>query len=99
MQRVAIARAMAQEPTLMLADEPAANLDPVLSEEVMRTLRRFNDTDGVTVVINIHTLELARQYARRIIAFRRGRLVFDGTPAELTDELVDEIYERKEMLA
>lgn len=99
MQRVAIARAMAQEPTLMLADEPAANLDPVLSEEVMRTLRRFNDTDGVTVVINIHTLELARQYARRIIAFRRGRLVFDGTPADLTDELVDEIYERKEMLA
>jgi phosphonate transport system ATP-binding protein len=99
MQRVAIARAMAQEPTLILADEPAANLDPVLSEEVMRTLRRFNDTDGVTVVINIHTLELARQYARRIIAFRRGRLVFDGTPQELTEELVDEIYERKEMLA
>lgn len=99
MQRVAIARAMAQEPTLILADEPAANLDPVLSEEVMRTLRRFNDTDGVTVVINIHTLELARQYARRIIAFRRGRLVFDGTPEELTEELVDEIYERKEMLA
>lgn len=99
MQRVAIARAMAQEPTLILADEPTANLDPVLSEEVMRTLRRFNDTDGVTVVINIHTLELARQYARRIIAFRRGRLVFDGTPEELTEELVDEIYERKEMLA
>lgn len=99
MQRVAIARAIAQEPTLILADEPAANLDPVLSEEVMRTLRRFNDTDGVTVVINIHTLELARQYARRIIAFRRGRLVFDGTPEELTEELVDEIYERKEMLA
>ncbi|MER3479337.1 MAG: phosphonate ABC transporter ATP-binding protein [Meiothermus sp.] len=99
MQRVAIARAMAQEPTLMLADEPAANLDPVLSEEVMRTLRRFNEADGVTVVINIHTLELARQYARRIVAFRRGRLVFDGTPADLTDELVDEIYERKEMLA
>ncbi|PZA06088.1 MULTISPECIES: phosphonate ABC transporter ATP-binding protein [unclassified Meiothermus] len=98
-QRVAIARAMAQEPTLILADEPAANLDPVLSEEVMRTLRHFNATDGVTVVINIHTLELARQYARRIIAFRRGRLVFDGAPQELTEELVDGIYERKEMLA
>ena len=99
MQRVAIARAMAQEPTLMLADEPAANLDPVLSEEVMYTLRKFNDQDGVTVMINIHALDLALKYAKRIIAFRRGYLVFDGTPTQLSDDLVDEIYERKEMLA
>lgn len=99
MQRVAIARAMAQEPTLMLADEPAANLDPVLSEEVLYTLRKFNEQDGVTVVINIHALDLALKYAKRIIAFRRGSLVFDGVPAQLTDDLVDDIYERKEMLA
>lgn len=99
MQRVAIARAMAQEPTLMLADEPAANLDPVLSEEVLYTLRKFNEQDGVTVVINIHALDLALKYAKRIIAFRRGSLVFDGAPAQLTDDLVDDIYERKEMLA
>ncbi len=99
MQRVAIARAMAQEPSLMLADEPAANLDPVLSEEVMITLKRFNLQDGVTVVINIHALDLALKYAKRIIAFKRGRLVFDGTPAQLTDDLVDDIFERKEMLA
>jgi len=99
MQRVAIARAMAQEPTLMLADEPAANLDPVLSEEVMITLRRFNQQDGVTVVVNIHALDLAVKYAKRIIAFKRGRLVFDGTPAQLGSDLVDDIYERKEMLA
>lgn len=98
MQRVAIARAMAQEPALMLADEPAANLDPVLSEEVMRTLKHFNEQDGVTVVINIHALDLAVKYAKRIIAFQRGRLVFDGTPEQLTDDLVDDIYERKEML-
>jgi phosphonate transport system ATP-binding protein len=98
MQRVAIARAMAQEPTLILADEPAANLDPVLSEEVMRILRRYNEELGVTVVINIHSLDLALQYAKRIIAFKRGLLVFDGTPKELTDDLVDDIYERKEML-
>jgi phosphonate transport system ATP-binding protein len=98
MQRVAIARAMAQEPTLILADEPAANLDPVLSEEVMRILRRYNDQQGVTVVINIHSLDLALQYAKRIIAFKRGYLVFDGTPGELSDDLVDDIYERKEML-
>lgn len=99
MQRVAIARAMAQEPALILADEPAANLDPVLSEEVMRTLRRFNSEQGVTVVINIHALDLALKYARRIIAFKRGGLVFDGTPAELTEEMISDIYERKEMLA
>ncbi|RIH81413.1 Methionine import ATP-binding protein MetN 2 [Calidithermus terrae] len=98
-QRVAIARAMAQEPRLMLADEPAANLDPVLSEEVMRILKRFNEQLGMTVVINIHALDLALKYAKRIIAFRRGELVFDGTAAELSDELVDEIYERKEMAA
>ena len=99
MQRVAIARAMAQEPTLILADEPAANLDPVLSEEVMRTLRRFNSEEGVTVVINIHALDLALKYARRIIAFKRGSLVFDGAPAELSEETISDIYERKEMLA
>ncbi|RIH86048.1 phosphonate ABC transporter ATP-binding protein [Calidithermus roseus] len=99
MQRVAIARAMAQEPRLMLADEPAANLDPVLSEEVMRILKRFNEQLGMTVVINIHALDLALEYARRIIAFKKGELVFDGTAAELTDELVDEIYERREMAA
>jgi phosphonate transport system ATP-binding protein len=98
-QRVAIARAMAQEPRLMLADEPAANLDPVLSEEVMRILRRFNEQLGMTVVINIHALDLALKYAKRIIAFRRGELVFDGTAAELSDAMVDEIYERKEMAA
>ncbi|GIW27326.1 MAG: phosphonates import ATP-binding protein PhnC [Meiothermus sp.] len=98
-QRVAIARAMAQQPTLMLADEPAANLDPVLSEEVMRTLKRFNEQDGVTVVINIHALDLALKYAKRIIAFKRGRLVFDGPPAQLSEAMVDDLYERKEMLA
>jgi phosphonate transport system ATP-binding protein len=98
-QRVAIARAMAQEPRLMLADEPAANLDPVLSEEVMRILRRFNEQLGMTVVINIHALDLALAYARRIIAFKKGELVFDGTAAELSDDIVDEIYERKEMAA
>jgi len=98
-QRVAIARAMAQEPELILADEPAANLDPVLSEEVMRILKGFNETLGVTVVVNIHTLELARKYARRIVAFRRGRVVFDGAPEALGEDLVDEIYERKETWA
>lgn len=97
-QRVAIARAMAQEPWLMLADEPAANLDPVLSEEVMRILKRFNEEDGVTVAINIHALDLALKYAKRIIAFKRGALVFDGTAHQLTDPLIDDIFERKELL-
>ncbi|RMH54975.1 MAG: phosphonate ABC transporter ATP-binding protein [Deinococcus-Thermus bacterium] len=98
-QRVAIARAMAQEPSLILADEPAANLDPVLSEEVMRTLKRFNEEEGVTVVINIHALELALKYAKRIVAFKRGRVVFDGRPEALSEAAVDDLYERKEMLA
>ncbi len=91
-QRVAIARALAQEPKVILADEPMASLDPKLAEVVLETLRRFNRSRGITVVVNLHVLQLARSYADRILAFRTGRLVFDGTPDELTPEVVDEIY-------
>lgn len=96
-QRVAIARAMAQEPSLILADEPAANLDPMLSEVVLRLLKRFNEEQGVTVLVNIHDLELGRRYAQRIVGFKQGRVVFDGTPQELTPALEDSIYDRQEL--
>ncbi len=91
-QRVAIARAMAQEPQLILADEPMASLDPRLSDVILGLLKEYNEEKGVTVLVNIHVLELARRYARRILAFNKGRLVFDGPVEELTPERAKEIY-------
>ena len=90
-QRVAIARALAQQPTLILADEPMASLDPKLSGVIMGLLRSFNK-DGISVVVNIHVLELATQYADRILGFNKGRLVFDGPPSALTDSETERIY-------
>lgn len=91
-QRVAIARAMAQQPQLVLADEPMASLDPRLSDVILGLLKSYNEARGVTVLVNIHVLELARRYARRVLAFNQGRLVFDGPTETLTDELAERIY-------
>jgi phosphonate transport system ATP-binding protein len=91
-QRVAIARALAQEPAVMLADEPAASLDISLTRLVLDTLSSLNRERGLTVIVNLHDLDLARTYAGRILALRRGRLVFDGIPADLTAAVQKEIY-------
>lgn len=91
-QRVAIARAMAQEPQLVLADEPMASLDPRLSDVILGILKDYNEDNGVTVLVNIHVLALARRYAKRILAFNKGELVFDGSVDELDDELEERIY-------
>jgi phosphonate transport system ATP-binding protein len=90
-QRVAIARAFVQEPRLVLADEPTASIDPKLSTVIMDLLQDFT-RDGITVIVNIHVLELAVQYAKRIIGFNKGRVVFDGPSAQLTDSEIDRIY-------
>ena len=91
-QRVAIARALVQEPKVMLADEPIASLDPLNARIVMDALRAINREDGITVLANLHTLDTARTYCDRIVGLQAGRLVFDGTPAELTDRTAREIY-------
>lgn len=93
-QRVAIARALAQGPSVILADEPMASLDPKLAEVILQILRRFNREEEITVIVNLHVLELAREYADRIIALRRGEVVFDGAPEELSAAVVEGIYER-----
>jgi len=91
-QRVAIARALMQAPKMLLADEPIASLDPLNAKIVMDALRDINEREGITVVTNLHTLDTARAYCERIIGMAGGRVVFDGTPAELTADAVHEIY-------
>ncbi|MCP4227675.1 MAG: ATP-binding cassette domain-containing protein, partial [Actinomycetia bacterium] len=93
-QRVGIARALAQQPKIMLADEPVAALDPVTSRQVMGDLRRINQDLGITTLINLHFLDLAKEYGRRLIGLRDGYLVFDGDVADVTDDTFTEIYGR-----
>ena len=91
-QRVAIARAMMQNPTTLLADEPIASLDPVNAKLVMDALEDLNRRDGITIVCNLHTLDTARAYCRRIIGMAAGRIVFDGPPDSLTEPVLLAIY-------
>jgi phosphonate transport system ATP-binding protein len=91
-QRVAIARALMQQPRVLLADEPIASLDPLNAKLVMDALADINRRDGITVLTNLHTLDTARTYCRRIIGMSAGRVVFDGAPEQLTDAALREIY-------
>jgi len=91
-QRVAIARALMQDPKIILADEPIASLDPMNAQTVMEALRRIHDEDGRMVIANLHTLDTARRYCDRVIGMRDGRIVFDGSPEQLTTNVAREIY-------
>ncbi len=91
-QRVAIARALMQDPAMILADEPIASLDPLNAQVVMDTLKRIQTEDGRTVIANLHTLDTARRYCDRVIGMRAGRVVFDGTPDQLTAGAARDIY-------
>src|ERR1700726_413306 len=92
-QRVAIARALVQEPDIILADEPIASLDPRNTRIVMDALLRINKHFGITVICNLHSLDLARAYCDRLIGMASGRLVFDGAPATLTEHIARELYD------
>ena len=78
-QRVAIARVLAQEPDLILADEPTASLDPKLTTSVLGLLRQINQERRISILLNLHEIELARRYCDRVIALRAGRLIWDGS--------------------
>lgn len=93
-QRVGIARALAQDPKIILADEPVASLDPVTSHMVMRDLQRINRELGITTIINLHFLDLARAYGKRLIGLRDGQVVYDGDIADVNDDDFREIYGR-----
>ena len=91
-QRVAIARAIVGNPDIILADEPVASLDPVTTRKILEDLRQINRNMEKTVIINIHSVELAKEFAGRILGFQGGRVIFDGTPEELTPEELKRIY-------
>ena len=91
-QRVAIARALVQEPKILLADEPIASLDPRNAQIVMDALYKINKEDGITVICNLHTLDTAKKYCDRVIGMKLGKMIFDGHPSELTDEMARDIY-------
>jgi phosphonate transport system ATP-binding protein len=93
-QRVAIARTLMQQPALILADEPVSSLDPKLSRVVLDILKRVCSEDGITALVSMHTLELTREYADRVIGLKQGQIFFDGPTAALTDAIVDGVYQR-----
>jgi len=93
-QRVGIARALAQKPKVMLADEPVASLDPITSRVVMQYLKRINQELGITTVVNLHFLDLAKEFGERLIGLKDGELVYDGKVHDVSDEDFENIYGR-----
>ncbi|MDY7022172.1 MAG: phosphonate ABC transporter ATP-binding protein [Cyanobacteriota bacterium] len=97
-QRVGIARALAQQPQLILADEPIASLDPASADQVLSLLRSICKTDGIAALLSLHQVEFAKKYGDRIIGLSNGRVTFDGPPSALNNQHLDEIY-RSQSLA
>ncbi|MCJ2123819.1 phosphonate ABC transporter ATP-binding protein [Methylobacterium sp. J-077] len=91
-QRVAIARALVQEPEILLADEPVASLDPRNTRLVMDALAAVNRRYGITVLCNLHSLDLARAYCDRLVGLAAGRVVFEGGPFDLTEDVARRLY-------
>lgn len=93
-QRVSIARVITQKPSYILADEPVASLDPPTSHQVMTYLKKINREDKITTIVNLHFIDMAMEYADRIIGMRAGEVVFDGPVSEVTEKTFEEIYGR-----
>ncbi|MEM1265224.1 MAG: phosphonate ABC transporter ATP-binding protein [Pseudomonadota bacterium] len=95
-QRVGIARALAQEPELLLVDEPTASLDPKTSRQIMRLLTEICAERDLPAIVNIHDVPLAQQFMQRIVGLNAGRIVFDGPPSELTEAVLTRIYGKED---
>lgn len=94
-QRVALARTLAQNPQIILADEPVASLDPVTAKQVMEDFQRINREMNITILLNIHHVELALTYASRVVGIRAGQIVYDGPVSDVNEEILNNIYEGK----
>ena len=93
-QRVAIARALMRHPKILLADEPAASLDPVTGHQILELLKEIQETEGVTILMNSHNLELSLEFSDRIIGLKDGSVAFDGKPEQLDETMIHCIYEK-----
>jgi phosphonate transport system ATP-binding protein len=93
-QRVALARTIAQNPSIILADEPVASLDPITANQVMKDFEKINKELNITVVANMHHVDMALKYARRVIGIREGEVVYDGPSENVTQELLRDVYGR-----
>ncbi|AUB31930.1 phosphonate ABC transporter ATP-binding protein [Spiroplasma floricola] len=91
-QRVALARTLSQEPELIIADEPVSALDPILASQVIQDFQNVNKNENMTIILNIHHVDLAIKFATRIIGLRDGKIVFDDKPEKLTKDILKEIY-------
>lgn len=92
-QRVGIARALAQQPDILLADEPVSSLDPRSARLVLDILKRVNQEDGITVLISLHNTQLAREFGQRVVGMKQGRIVFDTTMDAVNNDTLRELYE------
>ena len=98
-QRVGIARAVMQDPKVLLADEPTSSLDPKTAVEIMELLERFSAQKNIPALVNIHDVKLASRFAKRMIGMSNGKVVFDGSPEDITDEHLKQIYGGESWLA
>lgn len=94
-QRIAIARLLVQDPNIILADEPVASVDPASADKIMEIFRELNLQRGKTIVCNLHNLFLAKDFFGRVIALQQGKMLFDGSPAQLTPSLLEQIYTKE----